>query len=128
MIGVCRLNRDFLVIRRAASLRAGGKLCFPGGHVEAGECNESALRREIFEELGVDVVVGNKLAETWSLASVNLRLNWYSIDGIETDKLRPSRDEVSEVYWLSYNELLMHGDLLSSNRDFLISYRDLLDF
>jgi len=48
-----------LACRRRADRAAGGKWEFPGGKVESGEDDASALRREIAEELGVDILVGD---------------------------------------------------------------------
>ena len=46
----------FLVCRRPADKRHGGLWEFPGGKVEPGESDEVAARRELREELGVDLV------------------------------------------------------------------------
>lgn len=46
----------FLVCRRPADKRHGGLWEFPGGKVEPGESDEIAVRRELREELGVDLV------------------------------------------------------------------------
>ena len=44
-----------LVCQRPSHKRHGGLWEFPGGKIEPGETNESAARRELAEELGVEV-------------------------------------------------------------------------
>jgi 8-oxo-dGTP diphosphatase len=48
----------FLVTRRQAGVHLEGLWEFPGGKVAEGETHQSALRREIREELDADVIVG----------------------------------------------------------------------
>lgn len=50
-----------LIAQRGPSMSAPGKWEFPGGKVESGEDASTALRREIEEELGVVIVVGEHL-------------------------------------------------------------------
>lgn len=38
---------------------------FPGGKTEPGETPEQALRRELREELSAEIIVGERLEETW---------------------------------------------------------------
>jgi mutator protein MutT len=60
--GVIR-NEDgwFLACLRPQGKHLGGQWEFPGGKVETGESHEAALIRELREELGVEVAVGNAL-------------------------------------------------------------------
>src|SRR3954468_10154010 len=44
-----------LCIRRSATVPAPLKVCFPGGAIEPGESQESAVVREMQEELGVTI-------------------------------------------------------------------------
>ena len=54
-----------LILRagRVLILEVEGEFFLPGGGMSAGENAESCLRREIMEEIGFNVVVGNLLAE-----------------------------------------------------------------
>jgi len=60
------LERDgrFLIAQRPAGTHLAGFWEFPGGKRRAGESFEACLRREIREELGVEVEVGALLHET----------------------------------------------------------------
>ncbi|ETA73708.1 MAG: (deoxy)nucleoside triphosphate pyrophosphohydrolase [Ligilactobacillus sp.] len=54
----------YLMGRRKTDRIAGGKWEFPGGKVEAGENLREALKREIWEELGDQVEIGNLVCST----------------------------------------------------------------
>jgi mutator protein MutT len=56
MAAVITRAGQFLLCERPAHKRHGGLWEFPGGKVEPGETQFSAVQRELYEELGVDVV------------------------------------------------------------------------
>jgi 8-oxo-dGTP pyrophosphatase MutT (NUDIX family) len=37
VVAIARRDGLFLAIRRGLTVAAGGRVCFPGGHIEAGE-------------------------------------------------------------------------------------------
>ncbi len=56
-------GKKVLVAHRNPTGQMGGRWEFPGGKLEAGESDAEALVREFREEFGVEVTVGEKIAE-----------------------------------------------------------------
>lgn len=62
--GIVRHEGRILICQRPAGGHMAGFWEFPGGKIENGETPREALRREIYEELGVEVRVGRLYWET----------------------------------------------------------------
>jgi 8-oxo-dGTP diphosphatase len=60
---VIRRGDEYFVTRRQRGVHLEGFWEFPGGKCDPGETLEACLRREIREELGADVIVGERILE-----------------------------------------------------------------
>ncbi len=76
---VIRREDRILVTRRRDDVPRGGLWEFPGGKVEAGEDEPAALRREVYEELACEVVVGRLLVRhTHRYPDLEVELAFYA--------------------------------------------------
>ena len=57
-------NGEILATQRPSDKALGGKWEFPGGKLEDGESPQNALIREIEEELGIHINIGDKLLDS----------------------------------------------------------------
>ncbi len=116
---VCRGDR-MLVIQRSVHVRAGGKICFPGGSVEPGESIEQAVIRELWEELGIDVT---PVKELWQCTiRSGTRLHWWLVDLAHDAVFRPDPSEVGTYAWLTVSQIKRLPQLLPSNADFFSAF------
>lgn len=79
-------EKRILVVRRGPEQSGAGSWEFPGGKVERGESPEQALVREIDEELGLVIHVGESLGEVlYSYPNKTIRLRVYWAEAVSTD-------------------------------------------
>jgi len=91
-----------LITRRPAGKHLGGLWEFPGGKVAPGESPADALRREILEELGARVVVGDALETVdWQYPDKRVRLVFFRC--VVEDE--PRALEGQELAWVRPAEL-----------------------
>jgi len=103
---VIKKNGKFLIAKRAKKDTLQNKWEFPGGKVEPGETFDACLKREIFEELGIVIEVGEYICSsrfTYREKKMEM-LAFYvtSFSGIIELK------EHKEVRWIATNEFHLY--------------------
>jgi 8-oxo-dGTP diphosphatase len=118
VVVACRDERGrWLCIRRSRHVAAPLKVCFPGGGIEAGESQESAVIREMSEELGI-AVKPIRCVWRWESPTSELTL-WGWIAEREPGEIVPDPNEVAEVLWLGSKQAIQHPDAMPTNRNFI---------
>jgi 8-oxo-dGTP diphosphatase len=75
-----RPDGAFLLAQRPAGKVYAGYWEFPGGKVEPGESNHDSLRRELAEELGIDVLLAHPwITRTFEYPHACVRLNFFRV-------------------------------------------------
>lgn len=99
-----------------------GYWCIPGGHIEFGEHPEDAVRREVQEETGLAI---DSLAFFNFYSEYFKEMQWHAVALIFLAEARgelvPQQGEVSELRWVSHNELLQYS-LAFNHRNILNDY------
>jgi 8-oxo-dGTP diphosphatase len=113
LAAVVQKENRYLVCRRPAHKRHGGLWEFPGGKLESSETHFAAAKRELAEELGVQVAsIGNV---AWSVSDPGSE---FVIDFVPTVIVgEPSCLEHSALLWVTIEEL-QALDLAPADRSF----------
>jgi 8-oxo-dGTP diphosphatase len=86
----------YLITRRSEGTHLAGLWEFPGGKVDQTEAPETALRRELREELGVDSTVGELIETvTWTYPEKTVRILFFRC----TLHGEPCSQEGQEMRW-----------------------------
>ncbi|MCU0542937.1 MAG: 8-oxo-dGTP diphosphatase MutT [Oscillatoriaceae cyanobacterium Prado104] len=106
IIGVAAIKNDreqFLIDKRSPQGLHGGFWEFPGGKVEPGETIEACIAREIMEELGIVIEVGELLiAIEHDYGRFTVTLNVHHCLHISGE---PQAIECEEIRWVTVDEM-----------------------
>ncbi len=92
-----------LVAQRTAGRHLAGHWEFPGGKLDAGEAPLAALRRELVEEIGIDVHSASPLISVpWSYADKRIVLDVWNVDAYSGV---PHAREDQPLCWVEIDEL-----------------------
>jgi mutator protein MutT len=100
---VIEVDGRFLITQRTESSHLAGLWEFPGGKRRLSESLEECLRREIHEELGVEVRVGEKIETVaWNYPTRSVVLHFFRC-GIERGEVAPQEGQAFR--WVTPAEL-----------------------
>jgi len=111
-----------LIAQRPAGKTLAGRWEFPGGKVDVGESEHSALRRELREELGVEVIAARpfmRLGHAYADRDVELSL-WI----VERFAGEPRSLDAQALKWVSPAALAAE-DILEADQPFITGLREL---
>jgi mutator protein MutT len=116
--GILSRGGRVLVAKRGRAMSRPGLWEFPGGTVERGETAEGCLARELAEELGIEVRVGERvLSSSHEDPALRILLHAHRVELVRGE---PAALEHEEIAWLLPEEL---GRLALSPADLPIAAR-----
>lgn len=98
--------KNLLIFRR-------GKWDLPKGKLDEGESSRKAAAREVAEETGVRVLVGERICTTWHVYTLDgnrilKRTKWYQMSVINDSRMAPQAEEdIEKVEWLNRRDTLL---------------------
>lgn len=101
--GIIIDNNKILIAQRGANEKLAGKWEFPGGKIEVGETPQQCLKREIMEELEVDIEVGDYLGESiYTYPNGEIKLIAYFATAVDGDIKLSVHDKIE---WITISEI-----------------------
>jgi 8-oxo-dGTP diphosphatase len=99
VVGIILNEKKFLVERRRLDQKIDpGIVCLPGGHVRTNESREEALKRELREELDIEVKESKFVCKNFYIASNGEKQNAYCF--LITDyEGKPACKSAQEIFW-----------------------------
>jgi len=99
VVGIILNGNKFLVERRSLDEKVDpGIVCLPGGHVKINESIEEALKRELREELDIEVKGSKIVCKNFYIASNGEKQNAYCF--LVTDyEGKPVCKSAQEIFW-----------------------------
>jgi 8-oxo-dGTP diphosphatase len=116
-VGILRRNKKILICQRKKGGRYAGKWEFPGGKLETGETTEQCIRRELYEELSIEI---------HSIERIKTEAAYYKDGGIFNVAYcfisgfvgEPQNNVFEQICWVTLDELKL-TDLLEGNKSFV---------
>lgn len=101
--GIIIDNNKILIAQRGANEKLAGKWEFPGGKIELDETPQECLKREIKEELEVDIEVGDYLGESiYTYPNGEIKLIAYFATVVDGDIKLSVHDKIE---WITIGEI-----------------------
>ena len=101
--GIIIDNNKILIAQRVANEKLAGKWEFPGGKIELDETPQECLKREIKEELEVDIEVGDYLGESiYTYPNGEIKLIAYFATVVDGDIKLSVHDKIE---WITIGEI-----------------------
>jgi A/G-specific adenine glycosylase len=101
---ILRRNGTVLIARRPDTGLLGGMWEFPGGKTEPGESLAACLKREICEELGVDIEVGDFFGR-YEHAYTHFKITLHAFECTLVDGNTPTAHEHTALHWAAPADL-----------------------
>jgi len=106
VVGIIFKDNKFLVERRKADEKIDpGIICLPGGHVELNENKKDAFKREMKEELNIEIKKSELLKKDFWIASNGERQNvyYYLVTSYQGE---PTSRTAKEIIWVENTDEL----------------------
>ena len=95
-------NGKYFIAQRNRNKHMGLSWEFPGGKVEKGETFEFALKREIKEELNIEINIKNKLGEeNYQDDKINVKLHYFICSHFNGEIILSEHEDSA---WITKNE------------------------
>ena len=92
----------YFIAQRNRNKHMGLSWEFPGGKVEEGESFENALKREIKEELNIEINIKNKLGEeNYQDDKINVKLHYFICSPVNGEIILSEHEDSA---WVTKNE------------------------